>query len=738
MRKVSKQFEENLINRFSAAWDVPVANHFPEPPPIPIYQTTELMPWFLDGEAQQFKEKDVNFLSLENEFRGDVYITNYRFCFESNDSKKRPFACHIPLGLISKIEKYGHSSNLTKPLSYGIEISLKDQRKFKIAYQLEMIRKHMRKNLFDQIHKFAFPVSHNMPFFATVYKSKASYDFNFWELIKLEAEYMRMGVPNQEWAVCTLNDTYTFCPSYPKVFFIPKEAAERGPDFLNKVAGMRSSKRIPVLAWLDSDTGCALVRSSQPMVGLKFPSKKTSEDEMYLNMIINTQKSNTNDVLAIIDARPQANAQMNRAKGGGFENYEKCTLEFMDIQNIHVIRDSLKKVRDVCSVYTKHEMLNEFIRNTKWLSHLQTILTGAETVVLKMKQPINPQTVLVHCSDGWDRTAQLTALAMLMMDPHYRSINGFAILVEKEWCSFGHKFAHRLGHGVDKHGDQERSPIFIQFIDCVWQMINAFPDQFQFNEKCLLFLLEELYTCRFGTFLFNNEKERMKEHQCLFTTVSIWSHISANLSEYANEKYDHGTQTNKYSNVLLLSDVRHGPVLWKNYYSRYSEDKWSLSHDDTSLVHSLSIAGSDESSYEVINYEDATSTSYNSHDIARTQSQFTSPAYTKKLYIAPPSHINNHHPNFANHDSSPSFHHNSSYQGMASYPSAPITPHPIEPSRIAPDPPRTKLLINTSLDSGPTNMRSRQHPRTNPTVNYNVTRSSVQSPPGNEINFARF
>ena len=30
--------------------------------------------------------------------------------------------------------------------------------------------------------------------------------------------------------------------------------------------------------------------------------------------------------------------------------------------------------------------------------------------------------VLVHCSDGWDRTAQLCSLAQVLMDPHYRSV----------------------------------------------------------------------------------------------------------------------------------------------------------------------------------------------------------------------------------------------------------------------------------------------------------------------------
>lgn len=53
----------------------------------------------------------------------------------------------------------------------------------------------------------------------------------------------------------------------------------------------------------------------------------------------------------------------------------------------------------------------------------------------------NKTSVLVHCSDGWDRTAQLTALSMIMLDPYYRTIVGFEVLIEKEWLSFGHKFA---------------------------------------------------------------------------------------------------------------------------------------------------------------------------------------------------------------------------------------------------------------------------------------------------------
>ena len=37
--------------------------------------------------------------------------------------------------------------------------------------------------------------------------------------------------------------------------------------------------------------------------------------------------------------------------------------------------------------------------------------------------------MLVHCSDGWDRTAQVCSVASLLLDPHYRTLKGFMVSV---------------------------------------------------------------------------------------------------------------------------------------------------------------------------------------------------------------------------------------------------------------------------------------------------------------------
>lgn len=52
------------------------------------------------------------------------------------------------------------------------------------------------------------------------------------------------------------------------------------------------------------------------------------------------------------------------------------------------------------------------------------LLKGASDVMARLEAG---DPVLVHCSDGWDRTSQLTSLAQLLLDPYYRTIDGFQV-----------------------------------------------------------------------------------------------------------------------------------------------------------------------------------------------------------------------------------------------------------------------------------------------------------------------
>lgn len=60
------------------------------------------------------------------------------------------------------------------------------------------------------------------------------------------------------------------------------------------------------------------------------------------------------------------------------------------------------------------------LESTRWLQHLSVMLKAATLVCSAVEREGRP--VLVHCSDGWDRTPQIVALAKILLDPYYRTL----------------------------------------------------------------------------------------------------------------------------------------------------------------------------------------------------------------------------------------------------------------------------------------------------------------------------
>lgn len=510
---------------------------------------------------------------------------------------------------------------------------------------------------------FRFIKEEKFEFFCFQYKLPVTENMiNGWKIFDIKREFTRQGAlpnPSQQnqahstWRLCTVNSDYKMCDTYSAQFMVPSDISD---EEIRAVAAFRSKGRLPILSWYCKETGVSLTRSAQPLIGFNITgarNKKFKDDYRMIEAILqanpraaynssgesssradisvrgNVPQSTSasqiistspildvngtpimtlhapsnGDRLMIIDLRPRANAEANRViRGAGYEkNYKDCELQFLNIANIHVMRNSFAKIMELCINFGgMDQQWYQKVEQTSWLEYLRTILVASQFCVMTMKR--DKCSVLCHCSDGWDRTAQVVSLSQILMDPYFRTMEGFAVLVEKEWLAFGHQFHKRCGHGSrNSFFMDERGPIFVQYVDCVYQLLRQHPTAFEFNEAFLAFVLDELYSCRFGTFLCDCERERA-DNKLSERTSSIWTYLlnpCIMLNEppelqpqYQGKVYGrqdpHSTHSAKHAiqnqffnpfydpdqtNYTLYPDLRHSSIrLWTGYWLRFAKD----------------------------------------------------------------------------------------------------------------------------------------------------------------------
>ncbi|KAM4595189.1 myotubularin-related protein 7b isoform 1-T1 [Fundulus diaphanus] len=377
-----------------------------------------------------------------------------------------------------------------------------------------------------------------------------------WTFIDPKADYKRMGVPNNLWVSTAANSEYRVCDTYPAELFVPKSAT---PAVIVGSSRFRSRGRFPALSYFHQDTLAAVCRCSQPLSGF---SGRCQEDEMMLQALM---KSNPgSDFIYVVDTRPKLNAMANRAAGKGYENedhYANIKLQFIGIENIHVMRSSQQKIMDVGEM--RGASMTDFLwglENSGWLKHIKAVLDAGVFIARAVAD--EGVSVLVHCSDGWDRTAQACSVASILLDPFYRTIKGFMVLIERDWVSFGHKFSHRYAH-LD--GDpKEVSPVIDQFLESVWQLSEQFPCAFEFNERFLIAVRTHVYSCQYGTFLGNCEKER-RDLRLRERSHSVWPQLWKDRSQYTNPLYK--AELGQSQGILRPNTTPYCFKMWKGLYN---------------------------------------------------------------------------------------------------------------------------------------------------------------------------
>ncbi|KAI5578358.1 hypothetical protein BDE02_08G022300 [Populus trichocarpa] len=437
---------------------------------------------------------------------------------------------------------------------------------------------------------------------------------------------------NELWRICNVNSNYIMCPSYPFALIVPKSISD---EEVIQASNFRSKGRLPVVSWCHPETGAVLARSSQPLVGLMMNMRSNTDEKLVAELCsqLGDEKKRRRK-LYIADARPRKNALANVAMGGGSEsssNYFQSEVVFFGIDNIHSMRESLSRLRDYLDAHgtTSSDGTLSLLRHggwtwgggnlsnmsasvstlgdSGWLIHVQSVLAGSAWIAARVA--LESASVLVHCSDGWDRTSQLVALANLLLDPYYRTFTGFQALIEKDWLAFGHPFAERGGMPSvsgsserppdlcrqssvgsfplppmcqssgsfapptpsSSHAQNQQSPIFLQWIDCVSQLLRMYPFAFEFSSAFLVDLLDCVLSCRFGNFFCNSEKERQQvgiSEAC----GCLWAYL-ADLHSSEGRSHVHCNpfySPLKHNGPLLPPAAALAPTLWPQFHLRWA------------------------------------------------------------------------------------------------------------------------------------------------------------------------
>ncbi|XP_058834497.1 myotubularin-related protein 8 isoform X2 [Topomyia yanbarensis] len=446
---------------------------------------------------------------------GVLYLTATHLIFVDPDANKETWVLYMQIASVEKL-----------PLSTtGSPLLIRCKTFLSITFVIPKERECH--DVYTTLMKLYQPVNiKNLYCFQYTSTAKELPKVTGWDYFKLENEFKRMSVPNEQWSLCTLNQNYELCDTYPQLLYVPTETSTA---MLLGSSRFRSKGRLPALTYLHCNKA-SICRCSQPLSGF---SARCLEDEQMLEAV---RKTNPNcGFMYVVDTRPRINAIANRAAGKGYENeanYENIKFQFLGIENIHTMRTSLQKVIECCE--QKSPTMSSFLsalESSGWLKHIRSILDTSSFIANAVDKGIS---VVVHCSDGWDRTAQVCSLAALMLDPYYRTIKGFQALIEKDWLAFGHKFSDRCGH--IQNDPKEVSPVFTQLLDCTWQLMQQRNDAFEFNERFLLILHDHVMSCQYGTFVGNCEKDRL-DLRLAEKTFSLWGLTLNHLNEYINPLY---------------------------------------------------------------------------------------------------------------------------------------------------------------------------------------------------------
>lgn len=495
---------------------------------------------------------------------GMLLCTNYRFCFipaadsavqvTELDASVLAASKTVPLGCIKEVSivtgarsRKTLDSNSTLPKKIvEFELVCKDLRR--LVFNVKHCAKSDASSIINALARHTHPSSVHLLFsfdytralkYSRTRKDSTSGDSqapSFLNPSDWQKELHRLGITGDQWRVTEVNKRFHLCETLCPYFVCPTTVSD---NMLEYAASLHQRNRLPVWCWSHPHTGVSLTRGAVTEI----------DDE--------SEAPDPNYVYAIAMAR-HIDHQVESKKMQKYDIVKKCGT----VKDVHT---GFSKLQELCMPSSPAELSS---LDRKWLAGLDA--SGwpglVRNCLLLAKDVAHSLCVKRRCAmlledDGRDLSCVVSSLAQLMVDPHFRSIPGFEALLQKEWVAMGHPFTTR--HGLIKeslsYGSEEQlleGPVFLLFLDCVWQLVQQFPSVFEFSESYLLRLHDLVHCCCYGNFLFDSPKRR----------------VQASIHSRRNSFFSNGDET------LDSLDEYEGPLLsawgrWRNTLSQEENEQ---------------------------------------------------------------------------------------------------------------------------------------------------------------------
>ena len=531
-------------------------------------------------KIENIKTKDIDCKFINNNekvYDCKIKFNNYKIILEILNYKKLFNEKYyiIPFSNILKKDEVKKNYFSTQD-TIQINLTTKDYRSFKLKFL-----KLNSYEIFNIVYnKYIMPkenIKVLIPSFWFKKQSRKKFKINGWEIFSFEKEFELQNLKNikSEFSKfqIIINENYSICKTYPLKCIIPNNISIKD---LKICAEYRTKNRFPALTYYYSNNSKCIYRSSQNMIGI-FGNKNNKDVELLTKI--------SQNFLDIYDCRPQTNAFANKINNGGYENPEhypniKVNVIFCDMQNIHCVRGYYK---NLCETLYLEDSKNLFsnIEKSQWYNSIVILIESSFKIYNSI---INGHNVLVHCSDGWDRTTQLCSMSQILLEKRYRTIDGFINLIEKDWLSFGHQFKYRNNY-TNIENSKEFCPIFIQFLDSLYQIMKQNYCEFEYNFDFLVFLAKECLNGRYGTFLFNNDYERHIYYAHKYT-VSVWDYVKENEMQFINPIYNNNNEDNNNKSIELTFNPKK-ICFWRDYFLRYEKNGFNEYKKFTEKINEL-------------------------------------------------------------------------------------------------------------------------------------------------------